>query len=173
MASFTEREITEQTLDYRVLRDGGISLYRNLTFLDEDTRLLAGVGYRVVSIDCTKWISITAMHDSISAALQFPDYYGRNLHALNDCLRDDILIGEECGLLLNLLSFPNGNPEAKGLPAEAILDIATRAIREHMLAVRRFLAFVQTENPWTSFEKLGGVSAIWNRREWLNRDRGL
>lgn len=113
------------------------------------------------------------MHESLSSALEFPEYYGRNLNALEECLCEDIIINEEGGLLLNFLSFPDNDPDAKAPETEAILDIAARAIREHMLAGRRFLVFVQTENPRISFEKLGGISAIWNRREWLNRDRGL
>jgi hypothetical protein len=28
------------------------------------------------------------MHSDLAALLEFPDYYGRNLDALNDCLRD-------------------------------------------------------------------------------------
>ncbi len=39
-------------------------------------------------IDASGIQSESDMHDAIANALQFPDYYGRNLDALYDCLTD-------------------------------------------------------------------------------------
>ena len=39
-------------------------------------------------IDASGILSESDMHDAIANALQFPDYYGRNLDALYDCLTD-------------------------------------------------------------------------------------
>lgn len=33
-------------------------------------------------------LTVSELHDALVIALHFPDYYGRNLDALNDCLRD-------------------------------------------------------------------------------------
>lgn len=62
-----------------------------------------------------RWIRAQSMrseaelHSEIAAALQFPSYYGRNWHALRDCLRDlawgsgasFILVVESCEQLLS------------------------------------------------------------------------
>jgi len=39
-----------------------------------------------VVIDCTKLVDEASVHDAFSQALEFPDYYGRNLDAMYDLL---------------------------------------------------------------------------------------
>ncbi|MGU3470470.1 barstar family protein [Paenibacillus sp. D51F] len=39
-------------------------------------------------LDGSKLATIEAFHDALSRELHFPDYYGRNLDALYDCLTD-------------------------------------------------------------------------------------
>lgn len=41
-----------------------------------------------IVIDCTDVKNETEFHDLLSKKMAFPDYYGRNLDALNDVLRD-------------------------------------------------------------------------------------
>lgn len=41
-----------------------------------------------IHLDCSKITDKASFHDEISAALSFPDYYGRNLDALYDCLAE-------------------------------------------------------------------------------------
>ena len=43
-------------------------------------------GYLVVDMDASRWSDEQAMHSDLAGALDFPDYYGHNLDALNDCL---------------------------------------------------------------------------------------
>ena len=42
-----------------------------------------------------------------------------------------------------------------------------------LLTGKRLIILVQSDDPCMEFNQLGGVSAEWNRREWLNKDRGL
>jgi hypothetical protein len=68
-------------------------------------------------------------------------------------------------------------------PAEVLLDILSRASHEFLLTGRRFLTLVQSDyygmnlnaldDPRLSFPQLGGRAPGWNRKEWLNRNRGL
>jgi hypothetical protein len=56
--------------------------------LAETIAWLSDHGYRLVSVDASAWATDAAMHRDLASALSFPDYYGANLAAWNDCLRD-------------------------------------------------------------------------------------
>ena len=52
-----------------------------------------------VQLSARKWRTEQDVHDALARALQFPGYYGRNLDALFDCLReltDTQLVIEDC-----------------------------------------------------------------------------
>jgi RNAse (barnase) inhibitor barstar len=117
------------------------------------------------------------MHDSLKDALSFPSYYGRNLNALNDCMCEDLQVPDAGGLALVLRHYANGPGavlDSKGMSgAEIVLDIFARASRYYMLTGRRLITLAQSDDPTVHFDYLDGVSATWNWREWLNKDRGL
>lgn len=173
MASFSPQEVADQTLDWATIRDGGIALYKNPEFLDGDTRDLAEKGYRVATLDCRVWSSLDAMHTSIAETLNFPDYYGHNLDALNECLCEDLDIPETGGLLIQLLAFDAIQTRSDALihAGQTLLDIAARATREYMLTGKRLIVFIQTSDPNASYGNLGPVHAVWNRHEWLRSKR--
>ena len=52
-----------------------------------------------VQLSAARWLSADAAHEELAAALDFPEYYGRNLDALHDCLTDlddTQLVIEDC-----------------------------------------------------------------------------
>jgi hypothetical protein len=95
-------------------------------------------------------------------------------------LLSDLDIPEDGGVAIVLYSY---DVYANGLgsacapsgtkAAEALLDIFAGTSRYMLLTGRRLITLVQSAEPSIRFEKLGGASAQWNRREWLNKDRGL
>ena len=177
MAAFGQDE--DNTLDWEILRDGGISLYRNRQYLSDDAQWLELRGYRTLAVDCAIWTSYAAMHESLEESLSFPAYYGRNFNALEDCLWD-LEVPDDGGLALILKSY---DTYARGLgsanqktgmdDAKAVLHILAGTSRYFLLFGKRFIVLVQSDDPRMSFEGLGGVATQWNRREWLNKDRGL
>jgi hypothetical protein len=119
------------------------------------------------------------MHADFQRTLTFPAYYGKNLHALNDSL-GDLAVPDEGGFALALVQFDKytKGPGTAAIPsgctqAEIVLEVLARASRRFLLSGRRFLTLVQTDDARIRFDNLGCVSAIWNRREWLNKNRGL
>ncbi|WP_433973903.1 barstar family protein [Tunturiibacter lichenicola] len=178
MAAFTGDEV-DKTLDWEILLYGSISMYRNRMYLDDDLQWLRLRGYRVYSIDCKAWKSEAAMLESFGEVLSFPAYYGQNFNALIDCLKD-VEVPDGSGLAIVLDSYDlyarnvglaGKNPDTRA--AETVLDILARCSRYFLLRGRRFIILVQSDDPLLAFEGLAGISTHWNRREWLNKDRGL
>src|SRR5258705_9217266 len=171
MVTFSHESEDFQRLDWTLLQNGAVTLYLRTEFLNEDLEWLRVHHYRVDAFDCSAWNSEQEMHQALASGLDFPDYYGRNLDALNDCLCD-IGIPEESG---RVLVFERYDAFAAKVPrvAWAVLDIVEINSRRLLLFGRRLLALVQSDDPRISFEPIGARSAMWNRREWLNKIRGL
>ena len=76
-----------------------------------DRRLARRSRRQMVRVEASEWRAEADLHRDLATALDFPDYYGRNLDALNDCMRDDVASYEygssqqETGLVLVLLRY--------------------------------------------------------------------
>lgn len=147
--------------------------------LNQDVNWLQSNDYNVVEFDAAKWKTEEQMHDSLRSALSFPYYYGKNLDALNDCMTSDLVVADHGGVALVFNHYDQfstigraGDPNDKSL-AKIVLHILADAVRYHMLFGRRLLILVQSDDPLIRFDDLAGISAHWNPREWLNKNRGL
>src|SRR5277367_3158649 len=146
MAAFKDDE--DNTLDWEILLNGSISLYRKRKYLDDDLQWLRIHGYRVYSINCKTWISGASMHESLEEALSFPAYYGRNFDALRDCL-GDVEIPFDGGVAVVLDSYDvyagGGGSAEKQLrthAAKTVLDIFAKCSRHFLLRGRRFITLI-------------------------------
>jgi RNAse (barnase) inhibitor barstar len=179
MAVFSANEVIDQRLDWTVLRDGGVALYWRSEILADDLHWFGSNGYRIVSFETAAWLTEERMHDSLKADLSFPEYYGKNLNALDECMWDDLAVHDVGGLVLVLNhydSFAKADLDAGSSgkkTSDVVLDIFARATRYHMLFGRRLITLVQSDDPQIRFDRLGGASATWNWREWLNKNRGI
>lgn len=158
-------------LDWRLLQNGAISLYCQLPILQEDVAWLVNHGYLLHEFDCTTWVSQSDFHDALSATLKFPDYYGRNIAAFNDCL-GDIEIPEEGGTVLVFHRFDRFAAYESEF-AEWVLDDIQQNSRRLSLWGRRLLALLQSDDPRLQCRPVGACTPRWNHREWLNKARGL
>lgn len=178
MTAFRKDPAEWQRLDWRLFLNGAVALYHSPDILAEDLSWLREHGYQVCEFHCDHWTSETTVHSDFKQVLNFPDYYGCNLNALHDCL-SDISIPEEGGIVLVLHRYDDylasdGAPTTTGFSfAEAILDILAGTSRHFLLTGQRFLVMIQSSDPRIRFDKLGCISAHWNPREWLNKNRGL
>lgn len=125
-----------------------LTAFRRATAMARAIGQLRGRGYDVRATDAARWVDEAGMHRALADLLDFPDYYGRNLDALNDCL-GDVARGEygiragAAGLALALWhfdSFAAGNPRA----AVELLDIVTGWAHESTLRGRPMLCLVQS-----------------------------
>ncbi|ROQ30296.1 barstar (barnase inhibitor) [Frondihabitans sp. PhB188] len=110
MPAWTTKETFGNPIDFDIARNGF-----HLTISDRDQRehtltWLQDHGYRLVRFDASLWADEPDMLTEIGTALDFPDYYGVNLDALNDCLSDVAehdygWKGDEIGLVLVVTAF--------------------------------------------------------------------
>jgi RNAse (barnase) inhibitor barstar len=105
------------------------------------------------------------MHKQLKKELSFPDYYGENWDALHDCLSE--LEISEMGQILVFRHLDSFGAEL----VHNLLDIFAQNARRHMLFGKRLIALVQVDNPNYQPGEVGATSAIWNRAEWLNKNR--
>lgn len=119
--------------------------------LDAAVDQLTADGYHVVTLDAAGWRAAPDMLGAVGSALDFPDHYGRNLDALNDCLRD-VAAGDygwpagSSGLVLVLLDFDRF-VEIDRPSAHALLDIWADQARSAALAGNTLRCLVQTDDP--------------------------
>ncbi len=158
-------------LDFDLLRESPVTLYRSRDVLAEHVAWLRQHHYVVHEFDCSGWSSEEDFHDAASSTLGFPSYYGRNLDAFNDCLCA-IAVPEEGGTVLAFRSFDVFQRLCPG-PAWHILDIVARWSRFFLLTGRRMMALVQSDDPGLRVEPVGARPVLLNndeqRRETLSR----
>jgi RNAse (barnase) inhibitor barstar len=161
----------EWGLDRQILQRGAICLYFRPEVLEEDVKWFRENQYLIHQFDCATWNSEDDFHTDVDQKLGFPDYYGGNLNAFNDCL-SDIEVPDSSGTVLVFLRF---DAFAKEFPQVAwnVLDIIETNSRRLLLTGQRLIALVQSDDPAISFEPVGACAVSWNSREWLNNNRGL
>jgi len=169
MAAFRDED-TER-LDFRLLQASPVALYFKRSVLDADLKWLAGERYIVDRVDASSWKSRADAIASIAAQLKFPDYFGGNLSALTDCLRD-LEIPEAGGRCFVFERF-DAAMRAVGESAWSILDVFACQSRELLLFGGRVIVAVQSDDPRLELKPVGALAPWWNPREWMNKDRGL
>ncbi|MFF3174693.1 barstar family protein [Streptomyces sp. NPDC057900] len=153
-----------------------VTLFRRRQLLTDAEQRLEEQGFRVVHLAAGEWTHERDMHRAFAAALRFPDYYGHNLDALNDCLGDVACYGpyddspEGTGLVLSITDydrFTAARPET----ARTVLDIAATQARRAAVLRRRFFCLLHSNDPDIRFDPVGAVPVLWNRDEWAAAGR--
>lgn len=157
----------ENALDWCIMLNSPIARYHRIEVLEEDIAWFRGRGYTIHEFDCTTWTSERTFHNDVAATLRFPDYYGKNLDAFNDCV-SDLDISNESGMLLVFRQYDAVLGEDAQL-ANCILDILATQSRFFSLQGLRLIALVQVDDATVSFEPVGRCTVEWNPREWLRK----
>lgn len=160
-------------------REGAIAKVWSKELLANKLRWFHDHGYASVDLDASRWTSHSTLWDDIVAGFSFPDYFGRNINAFTDCMRD-VAYGEygygwsgtETGLLIVFRNFDSFTAlDARA--AHQILDTISATAREAMLVGNRVMCLVQSNDPRLHFEPVGAVDFGWTREKFLNSSRGL
>lgn len=116
------------------------------------------MGYIVERFDCSSWADDAAMHDDFSARFAFPDYYGRNLPALDDCLTDtDVLRVPAAAGLVITLEHVDAGPEHR-----VVVEILARASRYWSLFGRRIIVLIEVSDlGWVPPPHLADTQLSW------------
>jgi RNAse (barnase) inhibitor barstar len=165
------KELQEwQRLDFRILQNSPICLYHNMEVLGKDLDWLRMNDYIIHTLNAADWASESEFHESISKALDFPEFYGNNISALTDCLSEMPISNLSGGSVVLFVSF---DKFAKMVPSAAlnILDTFEICSRRLLLTGQRLICFIQTDDPKLAFARLGGCMAEWNPTEWSSHER--
>ncbi|MFE3167950.1 barstar family protein [Streptomyces sp. NPDC059224] len=153
-----------------------VTLFWRKSLFTQAADRLEESNFRVIRLEAGQWSTEQDMHRAIAAALDFPDYYGHNLDALNDCLGDVVCYGgyddapEGAGLVLAFTDYDHFAgicPRA----AQVVLDIIADQARQAAVLRRRLICLIQSNDPQIRFEPIGATSVLWNNDEALDARR--
>lgn len=175
MAVFNPESRLTHELDYRLAASGPVSMFFSTEVLRSNVAWLSDHGYRVVHLEASGWRTEQDMHADLALALNFPDYYGRNLDALNECLSDvagcDYGFSEaDAGLVLVMRGIDRFMQRQPRLALD-LMDAVVGAVRGAALFGHRILCLVQSDDPNLEIPPIGAALVSWNDAEWLNSNR--
>ena len=175
MAAFGSGAEPGQDLAFRLMSITSVTLFWRHRILDEATEWLREHGYQIIRLDASRWTADSDMHRDVAQALDFPDYYGHNLDALNDCMRD--VVDHDYGWSPDatglVLVFDRYDVYAAHSPraAHVVLDILADRSRSALLFGHRMMVLVQSDDAQIRFEPVGATPVWWNDAEWLDANR--
>jgi RNAse (barnase) inhibitor barstar len=165
MATFNDIEEVFHRLDWSILQNGWISLYWKKSILAKDLEWFEKENYKIVDFDCKLWTDIAEMHGQLKQKLNFPDYYGKNFDALNDCLSDIEINGTGQIVVFNHLD----SIDIKTI--QILLDVFADNSRKHILFGERLIVLAQVDSPDFKIDPVGSTTVSWNKQEWLDSKR--
>jgi hypothetical protein len=177
MAAFDPETDLSQDRAFRLLTNTSVTLFWRPQILNETTAWLSDHGYQVTRFDAAAWSTEHDLHRDVATTLSFPDYYGRNLDALNDCMRD--VVSQDYGWAPNTtglaLVFIGYDAFTARCPraAHIVLDIMADHSRAAALFGRRLMCLVHSNDPNIRFEPVGATPVAWNDAEWFDSERRL
>lgn len=178
MATWDADAETTHPVDFRLVQNTFVTMFWKTTLLDETIDWLRSHTYRVFEFDAGSWSTNASMYDDVASALHFPEHFGRNLHALNDCM-SDVASGDcgwdptvNTGVVVVLRAFDAFTAMNRST-AQHLLDILARQARSAILIGHRMICLVQSDDPRLTLEPVGATPVVWNDAEWLDSARGL
>ncbi|MBB4909250.1 barstar family protein [Actinophytocola algeriensis] len=154
--------------DFDLLKNGPVTLYHRQEVLDEAVTTLVGLGYLVHRLDARAWATRADFAAAVREELDFPDHFGGNLDAFNDCMRDVAAFSygadrESAGTVLVLTGYDTFAARDRRA-AQIILDIVADNARVGLLHGHRMVCLVQSDDRDIRFEPVGATPVGWADR---------
>jgi hypothetical protein len=163
------RDMSSPEIDWFLIRERVVTMFWRERLFDDALAELRALGYKVVELDASAYSDDQAFLVAVGKALDFPDFHGNSLDALNDYLRDvaSLEYGSDPDSTGTVVAFRHYDRivSMDAQRAEWVLDIFTDRARDGLLFGHRMMVLVQTDDPELSFGPLGAQSAGWNMRE--------
>ncbi|GIG88609.1 barstar family protein [Plantactinospora endophytica] len=158
-----------------LLGSSPVTLFHRVDVLDRTLATLREAGYHVLRASATQWRTPKDMHRELARLLHFPDYYGENLDAFNDCLGDVAeraygFPSDATGLVLVLTGYDTFAREFPEL-AHGLLDIFALRSRDALLSGEHLVCLVQSTDPRFSLPPVAATPVPWNEAERRDTDR--
>jgi hypothetical protein len=135
-----------QRLDWQLVQNSNVHRYDTANEMDQTAVLLAELGYTVYRLDAGNWQHEKEMHAILAAKLNFPEYYGHNLDALNDSLRDvaEYRYGSDPSTTGTVFALAGYEPFTRRSPelAQAVLEIFAGNARHGLLVGHPMLCLI-------------------------------
>ena len=151
-----------QGFDWQLLQNGFVHRYKDRFSLDTACGHLSDLDYVVHTFDAESWHNVADMHTDFAAAMSFPDYYGRNLDALDDVLSD---VGrysygsdaDSAGTALAIAGY-DAFLKLDRRTALVVLDIFARQARLAALYGHAMLCLIESTD--SDLGRVGGVDVL-------------
>lgn len=158
----------DENLDWLIVRNGPILKYFSQEILEKDITELEKMRYQVIELSMAD-LTDDNVHKKIQESLDFPDYYGCNMEAFEDCLNDKFNKKYK-GLVIVLHHFDTFYSQNKDF-SYALMDGIASVAWSWLLAGQKLIGLVQSDDPDLVIDKIGGFKPGWNGEEWLDGDR--
>lgn len=162
--------MNENKLDFCTLARGPVTKYFSLELLEQHQQWFEQQEYKIYRFDAKSWHSIDNFYSDVHAGFEFPDYFGRNWDALNDCLTD--MVSENGKVLVVVRNFDHWYQEDVN-SAKLFLDYMAFMTYQFLLVGKRWITLIQSNRPSFDVAEVGAQSVFWNEKEWMDQDRGL
>ena len=153
---------------FELVRDGCINLFYKTEVYLNTIEKLKNESIDIYVFDAIDWNKEENFYSSFSKGMNFPDYFGNNLDAINDCLGD--LINKNIAICIsNYENFMiKCQKQANILPKIILTNCWEAILQENVM-----LMLIQTNNGSISFNDIKEFPPKWNQKEWLNKNHGL
>ncbi|MDQ6419582.1 barstar family protein [Paenibacillus sp. LHD-117] len=151
-----------------LMKNGSIVLFWSQSRLEKNVERIKEEKFDVYLFDCASWDSEKCLLE-VGETLNFPDYYGKNLDALHDCLSD--IVPQNEGFVLVFKNFDSFYKIDKETAYHLLDIIQINAWRLLLEEQKKLMAFVQSNDPDLHIKDVGAFSVDWNSEEWLKSSR--
>ncbi len=140
--------------DWNLLKNGFINTYKTTEKLTADVNSLKNNGYRNIIFDAKEWNKEIEFHEAVAKQFHFPDYYGKNLNAFNDCMVESLMsVNQNIVIVLDNFHFLE---ERFGHNfAWSLLDIVSDNSRMLLVLGKKVITLIRSERK-LEYSPIGG-----------------